>query len=186
MAGKFIVVSDTHIKHKNIVRGISAWDRGYRDFNTQDEHDFAVIDEINKKADENDVLLHGGDWVFGDKQANLEWFLSKLRVKKIISCVGNHDKEDVLFSAFGRDNVHQIYNFKYKGKSIVMSHYYIPHWKDRDHGTLHLFGHLHSNPRLMHGRSMDIGLDGNNMQVYDLDEVVDILMSQPIGEGRHE
>jgi calcineurin-like phosphoesterase family protein len=56
-------------------------------------------------------------------------------------------------------------------------------------GSIHLFGHVHSPPEMKYfngGRSLDVGLDGNNLMPYNLDEVVDDLRKRPVKrEGHH-
>jgi calcineurin-like phosphoesterase family protein len=49
-------------------------------------------------------------------------------------------------------------------------------------GVMHLFGHVHLPPhlRVMEGRAMDVGVDGNGLEPISLDEVVKILKDRPI------
>lgn len=181
------VSSDFHFGHSNIVRGISTWNKGYRDFNTQQEHDETIIKNINDKVMENDLLIQLGDFAFGKKEETVPYYRNKLKVKKIISLVGNHCKKEVLENVFGKENVFDIFEFKYKKKLLIMCHYPIDCWKEHDRGSCMIHGHKHldSGKKFTGNRRMDVGLDGNNMQVYNLDEIIDILMAQPIGERRH-
>ena len=61
------LTSDTHLGHKNIVSGISGWEanRGQRKFNTLEEMDDTIINNINKYVKPDDILFHAGDWSFG-------------------------------------------------------------------------------------------------------------------------
>jgi calcineurin-like phosphoesterase family protein len=90
--------SDTHYHHKNIVKGTTTWTntggihnaQNVRDFSTLEEHDQAIIDNINKTVKQNDILYHLGDWSFGGiKQI---WELRRrVNCKNIHFILGNHD-----------------------------------------------------------------------------------------------
>lgn len=180
---KYYITSDSHIRHKNIVRGISSWDSGYRDFNTQEEHDEAIIQSYNDVMDEGDTLIHLGDVVFGDKTVNVPWFLSRLRVKKFISVFGNHDRRDVIKSVMD-PTASLMREFNYKGLEILLCHFPVDCWDDKK-TPIHFFGHLHTTPRKINGWSMDVGLDGNSLKPYLLDDAIDFIRTQPKGKGRH-
>jgi calcineurin-like phosphoesterase family protein len=53
-------------------------------------------------------------------------------------------------------------------------------------GRFHLFGHVHlpSDKKKMAGRSMDVGMDGNNLTPYDMEEVVKMLSGRPVQANR--
>lgn len=89
------VTSDTHISHKNIVRGETAWsleraNNSVRDFDTRDEMNITIINNINAVVRENDWLIHLGDWSFGGIEQIWE-FRKRLNVKNILLVRGNHD-----------------------------------------------------------------------------------------------
>lgn len=84
--------SDTHYHHKNIVRGTSDWEEKSRcrDFNTLEEHDKVIVDNINAVVKEDDILIHLGDWSFGGIE-NIWNFRKQLNCKNINLILGNHD-----------------------------------------------------------------------------------------------
>ena len=49
-------------------------------------------------------------------------------------------------------------------------------------GRFHIFGHVHlpGNKKLMPGKAMDVGCDGNNLKPYELKEVISLLETRPI------
>ena len=90
---KIFFTSDTHYHHKNIVDGISDWDRSKgntRPFKTQLEMDSTIVKNINKTVGENDILVHLGDWSFGgiEQIFNLR---EEINCKNIYLLFGNHD-----------------------------------------------------------------------------------------------
>ena len=52
-----------------------------------------------------------------------------------------------------------------------MSHYSMQVWNKSHHGSIHLFGHSHGSLKGI-GRSMDVGIDTNNLYPYHLDEIL--------------
>lgn len=84
--------SDTHFGHKNIVRGPSSWENKdrCRDFDTLEEHNQALVDNINACVQKDDTLYHMGDWSFGGIQ-NIWEFRKQLNCENIHLILGNHD-----------------------------------------------------------------------------------------------
>jgi calcineurin-like phosphoesterase family protein len=104
--------SDPHFFHKNICRGTSQWelkdhggDDSVRDFDTLDQMNSTIIDNINKMVKEDDWLVCLGDWAFGGIE-NIWKARQRIVCKKIIHIVGNHDhhivKNTVLPNCFRR------------------------------------------------------------------------------------
>lgn len=94
------LTSDTHFHHKNIVRGTTTWGSDptkgdasvnhTRDFDTLEEHDEALIKNINAVVMPDDVLYHLGDWSFGGQEQ--VWnFRKRIYCKNIHLILGNHD-----------------------------------------------------------------------------------------------
>ena len=95
---KVFFTSDTHYGHKNICRGVSEWDasRGWdsldrrRDFDTLEEMNDAIVNNINAVVGKDDTLVHLGDWSFGGYE-NIAKFRQRLNVRNIVLVYGNHD-----------------------------------------------------------------------------------------------
>ena len=84
--------SDTHYNHKNICRGVSNWaeGRGTRDFATLQKMNESIVNQINSKVMEDDILFHLGDWSFGGFESITE-FRNRIVCKNIHLILGNHD-----------------------------------------------------------------------------------------------
>lgn len=99
MSKNIYFTSDTHYHHRNIVRGISEWEKfekgsshqNTRDFNTLEEHDEALIKSINSLVKYDDILYHLGDWSFGGHE-QIKKFRDRLECKEIHLIFGNHDQ----------------------------------------------------------------------------------------------
>ena len=191
---KIFFTSDSHYNHVNLVRALSNWDKGSgtRDFESLDQMNDAIVNSINAKVGENDILVHLGDWSFGgfDK---IEEFRNRIICKNIILFLGNHDhhiernKENVrsLFMhvttyellEISRPNEKDVDKYKF-----ICMHYPIASWDQMGIGVPHLHGHIHlpQELKIHDGKSMDVGTDGNNLEPYSLDEILEIMDSRPI------
>lgn len=160
--------SDTHYGHTNIAGPkISNWSSGYRDFNSVDEMNMALVDGINKYVGEGDVLYHLGDWSFGSPH-NIKLFRDSLLCQQVHLILGNHDghiidKEifygDTLFNPIGLfSSVQDVLTLDIGGTKIFLSHYSHRVWPGSHKATIHLYGHSHGSiPD--YGKSMDVGVD---------------------------
>jgi len=190
-------VSDTHYKHKNIVKGVSNWSdtSRCRPFDTLEEHDDTLVNNINACVNKNDTLWHMGDWSFGGIRSVLE-FRERLNCKNIIIVCGNHDhhirnnraipigdpqdvKEGIrahtLFT-----KVREYRMVKIQDQPIVMSHYAMRVWEGSHKGFWMLHGHSHGslnndfhvNSYYAKMKTMDVGIDTHpEFRPYSFDEI---------------
>jgi calcineurin-like phosphoesterase family protein len=188
--------SDTHYSHSNICSATTNWsvNDGYaRKFDSLQDMNQRLVDNINNKVGENDILIHLGDWSFGgfDK---IEEFRSQINCKNIHLTFGNHDhhiernKEGIqkLFSSVQqylrlevRRPLTKSMNEKF---TFICMHYPIASWHDMNQGVIHLHGHVHlpEHLRIAEGKAMDVGVDGNKLEPISLDEIVEIMKDRPI------
>ncbi len=191
---RLFFTSDSHYNHKNIVRGISEWSggRGTRDFNSLGEMNSAIVNAINSKVEENDILVHLGDWSFGGFDSIIE-FREKIFCKNIYLFLGNHDqhikknKEGVreIFSDVSKYDTIEI--IRPEGKTsgryqFVCCHFPLCSWDGMGKGIPHLHGHVHLPPNLKihEGKAMDVGMDGNNLEPYSLNSILSIMRDRPV------
>ena len=86
--------SDTHYNHSNIIKSLSNWgdlETAREGFNSVQEMNDKIVDNINNLVAPDDVLFHMGDVAFG-KDAVIE-FRKRINCKNIYLVLGNHDKE---------------------------------------------------------------------------------------------
>jgi len=177
--------SDTHYGHKNIVRGTSEWEnkdnaQRVRDFDTMEEHNDALVKSINSVVKEDDELWHLGDWSFGGKD-NIKIFRDRLKCKNIHLIFGNHDQHIEPLNSLYRElfkSCQYVKNLSFKKDGIktnlFLSHYSHQVWAKSNHDTIHLFGHSHGSLKGI-GKSMDVGVDTNNLYPYHLEEIIYIM-----------
>lgn len=172
--------SDPHYNHKNICRGVSTWDSGTREFDNLSDMNLTIVDNINKSVGENDILFCLGDWSFGGRDSVNE-FRDRINCKNIHLTLGNHDKH-ISYDSRLFKSVNHYLEIRAGNNNLVLGHYPISSWNGLRRGSIHLFGHCHlpSEHKIREGKSMDVGLDGNNMFPYSMTEIIDIMSNQPI------
>jgi len=188
--------SDSHYNHSNICRGTSNWgnDQLTRDFQTLEFMNSVIVNNINSKVGQNDILVHMGDFSFGGFE-KIQEFRDKIVCKNIILFFGNHDHH----IRRNRENIQSIFtacmdydmldvrrpSFRNKGMvdkfGFVCMHFPIASWDNISKGVIHLHGHVHlpSHLKVGIGRSLDVGVDGNDLDPYSLDEVLNLVKNQP-------
>lgn len=188
------ITSDTHYGHKNICRGTTDWRmpdgsipvEQTRDYKTIDDMNDDIVNSINNIVDQDDILIHLGDWSFGGIE-NIELFRGRVICKNIYHILGNHDhhiqknKENTQRFFI---NVFDYVDLQYNKELIILSHYPISSWNGVNKGVIHLHGHTHlpHEKKNLVGRRMDVGMDGHpEFRPYDLDlECIRVLKKKPI------
>ena len=191
--------SDTHYNHKNICRGVTEWTNAAnktRDFKSLDSMNAAIVDGINSTVGQDDILVHMGDFSFGGFESIIE-FRKRIICKNIVLFLGNHDhhirnnKDGVQehfthVSSYDQLEVRrQIKKDLVEKFTFVCCHFPIASWDSMNKGIPHLFGHVHLPKHLKvmkDSKAMDVGMDGNDLKPYSLDEINKIMYKQPVGK----
>lgn len=183
--------SDPHAFHKNICRGTTTWDTNHpsgnaahlRDFDTPEEMTETMAACWNSVVKPNDELWCLGDWSF-DGHPNIKRFRDMINCKNINLVFGNHDQHIELVNSQYRQlftscqyykelsfKIDSMISGKYGKTHLILSHYAMRVWNRSHHGSIHLYGHSHGTlPGT--GKSMDVGVDTNNLYPYHLDEII--------------
>lgn len=163
MQPNYFFTSDTHFSHYNIMK------YSHRDFNNQVEAmDEELLKQINLHVKENDVLWHLGDFsMYSHKDYN--YYKKCQRYRDRINCRyvnivwGNHDHTTIrdLFN-----EAHHLKELKLPSTPpIVLCHYAMAVWNKSHRGSIHLYGHSHSeaepwlDQNMPNRRSLDVGVD---------------------------
>lgn len=158
--------SDFHYGHAGIVKGTSNWEdtSRCRPFDTLEEHDRVLVDNINSTVGKNDILIFTGDWSFGSYKdgsnvSNIRKFREQLNCETIHFVLGNHDDEIIK----NKDNSQDLFatvspvlellvieqskgqGVKPKKQYIFFSHYAHRVWDKSHKGAWMLYGHSHGS-----------------------------------------
>lgn len=181
--------SDTHYYHLNLCRGTTKWRNAkgeippnVRNFETIHKHNDTIVNNINSLVKEDDILITLGDWSFNGFE-RIKEFRDRVLCKNIYLITGNHDEKIVDNKDGIRGIFTKVFDFYTQANitlengmnvSLVLCHFPICSWDNMAKGVIHLFGHVHLPPekRIMDGRSMDVGMDGNNLEPINLKEIL--------------
>jgi len=191
--GKVFVTSDTHFGHKNICRGVTNWRTqdgeipidSTRDFQTIEQMNERLIDGINHHVGQDDTLIMLGDVSFGGFD-NIGIFLERLICHNIHLILGNHDQHidnnrDYVQKRFL--SVQHYLEVRINDRDFVLCHYPLQSWHGMSKGVIHLHGHVHlpEHRKFGNGKKMDVGVDGNGMDPYSIDEIIKIMDKRSVG-----
>lgn len=144
-------ISDLHFGHRNILNFEN------RPFRTVEEMDEEYIRRWNNKVKKGDEVYILGDLSFykGKKTAEIVKRLNgmKFLIKGNHDCLFLDDKEfDQTLFVWVRDTC-MVTDGEHR---ISLFHYPIQVWNEQHHGSLHFYGHVHSNQGTMHPMKYDI------------------------------
>jgi calcineurin-like phosphoesterase family protein len=198
---KLWFTSDTHYDHKNICSATTNWvgaENLTRKFSSLDQMNDELVNSINAKVGQDDILFHLGDWSFNGFE-NIRKFRERIVCKNVHLILGNHDhhierNKDDIQSIFSSVNHYLQLEVKRELTpdqmkvgvlghiKFVLMHYPIASWNGMNDGVIHLHGHVHlsNNLRVADGKAMDVGVDGNNYEPIELNEIIKIMSKQPI------
>ena len=182
--------SDLHLDHQAVL------DFG-RKFESLEWMNKYIIDEINIKVKENDLLVLLGDTLMNEKDYTN--FLNKLNCDNIIILFGNHCNMGKLHSSLIEcDKLLYIGHYlelSIDKQIVCCSHYPLFNWNYQDQNSFSLHGHLHADEsdvvkEIHKYKSMDVGIDSyhkvfGTYSVYSFLEIKEILKDK-LTIGRHE
>ncbi len=176
--------SDLHFDHKRICEySERPW--------AQEDNTSEIIDRWNSLVGMEDDVYSLGDFTFdGHKRFDKVTNIIKHLNGNIHFIKGNHCDRNLWQMIEDANIPHVIWIKDYarlniEGQMVVLSHF--PHlaWDSMQHGSYHLFGHMHGSLET-EGRSMDVGIDAHpNRTLYSWSEVKGVLGAKPITSLGH-
>jgi calcineurin-like phosphoesterase family protein len=160
------VTSDHHFNHFNVI-GYSQ--RSFSDVNAMNEFMISCWNTIIK---EEDIVIHIGDFAFGDKKA-VKSISDRLYGKKFL-VVGNHDRHSSNFYLHDCGFIKTFRRPKYvKEADIVFAHN--PHKIKLPKSTTKMIhGHVHKNLPFINNYGWNVSVDVINYIPIRLDMLINI------------
>ena len=188
------LTSDLHLGHKSILRYVD------RPFNSVEEMNEALINNINSVIKPNSDLYILGDLYFGPNQEeNTFEYAKKIKCKHIHLIRGNHDmhldkliKLNEEYKVF--ETIAPYKEINYEKRRIVLCHFPFMDnaWNKAMHGSIDLHGHLHSNKNYNLEQKAkgllryDVGVDANDYKPVLLDDILEFFKGiEPNKEDYH-
>ena len=174
--GNIFISSDFHLAHNSIL--LYQQERFKFFGNDVDMMNDVLIDTCNKYVQKKDTLWVLGDWCW--KASKYGHFRQRINCREIHVVAGNHDTSSL------RNHVssyREIVYTKIAGYSFHLCHYPLYSWRNREHGTIHLYGHCHGsiedrmNELFPDRKSQDVGVDYayrlfGEFRPFSLDEIL--------------
>jgi Predicted phosphoesterase or phosphohydrolase len=166
-------IADTHFHHVNKNGGIIRYCN--RPFASIEEMDETIIQNWNAKIKPGDRVYHCGDFCWGNREEILK-MTRRLR-GHIILMEGNHDNIGDPKN-YGFSSKHKLLEIKLNGKYITLCHYAMRVFNKSHFDAWALYGHSHGTlpPE---GKTWDVGVDYNNFEPLEFEELKRIMESRP-------
>ena len=149
----------------------------YLIFGNHDEHIIANKQLMNLYKDpENCKILEGdfhenhySEYKFG------EYWSNEVYTQDLFTWCGHYEEFEIVYPQEGKNQKKLRYTF-------VASHFPFASWNKMGRGRVHFHGHVHLDKqhKIHQGRSMDIGVDGNDFKPYELKEAFKLIENNPI------
>jgi calcineurin-like phosphoesterase family protein len=187
MEKKYWFTSDLHLGHKNIL----SYDP--RPFSSIEEHDAAILGNLQALVKPWDDLYILGDFGFSKEDALIAYFLQLPNCNRYF-IKGNHDRSKLhckLYAKYGTYLGEQKrIKIKEDGQEIVLNHFPMRSWDKSHHNTtFHLYGHHHGglSPEFSNwGKSMDVGINTNFYFPYEYQQIKTLLNGKEIKDIQSE
>ncbi len=162
---KYWFTSDTHFEHDNIIEYC------YRPFETIEEMNETLLQNINKRCKKRDILYHLGDFYMATKEAKKretskpnksQWYIDQIN-PQIVFINGNHDSRRITHS-YLEEAVIRV------GKTYVFCSH-----EPRTELELNFCGHVHDLWRVIRVNGcyvINVGVDMWNYSPISYDEAI--------------
>lgn len=166
--------ADLHFGHENIIKQCR------RPFKNIEQMDKALIQNWNSVVKEEDEVYILGDFTMKSAYAAQQYF-SALNGKKYL-VRGNHDEfaEDYDMGLYGLEWIKDYYKLEEREVELVLFHYPVLEWENKGKNSIHLFGHIHNNKKMMEavknlgGKAMNVGVDVNDYTPVSIGKVLEV------------
>jgi calcineurin-like phosphoesterase family protein len=176
---KTFIVSDTHWDHANIMKYCNRPQASVAEMNAD------MFKKWNDTVAPDDEVFHLGDVGCWFKDSSwIKTFLPNLHGKKFL-IPGNHDRRLLSDLRKHFTVMPPIHNIKVEHEdaglvSIVLCHYPIWSWEGMFHGSIHCYGHTHSDVHELNKAAVHVGVDTNGFAPVSTDEIVTIVTKRLI------
>ena len=188
--------ADIHLAHPNVLH------LSNRPFKNIEEMRRVILQNINLRVKEEDVLYLLGDVSLGDKRSWVD-FLEELKCKNIILVKGNHDK----YGTIPKDKVLAVIEqctIRLMGRTLLLCHHpyritvmrllrsirnirslrhlmsLFSKVRPVDRGLWLIHGHTHATTKTVpyHNRMLNVGVDAHNFCPVSGDEIIRLIQIQ--------
>ncbi len=169
--------ADTHFGHSNIIQLAD------RPYNTIEEMDRCLVENINERVAEQDTLYVLGDFSFRATAVQAHALRCEIRCKHVHLIRGNHDRHwsrgEYPNTFESEQDYLEIKPGFAQGHRLILSHYPMLSWRGKWQASIMLHGHIHSEGSSYNERNRengilryDVGVDANNYCPVSRDDIL--------------
>lgn len=169
--------SDLHFDHSNMI----VYEN--RPWETVEEMNKGLVDNINKLVGEEDELYILGDFTLRSQRNRITELRNAIKCKHVHLVVGNHDY--FAKNAWASELFETVTPYKeiHDGdQKLILCHFPILYWNgmDNDKHSIHLYGHMHSRKDMQHPHkdAYNVGVDVNDYRPVTLAEIKKVIDSR--------
>lgn len=172
---KQFFIADTHFGHEKI---ISMCNRPFKDGK---DMNLKLIENWNKKVNDNDTVYLLGDFSFKMQKTEAIKILQQLKGHKVL-IKGNHDKYvgqrdfDECF-----DEIHNMLQIREDKNQITLCHYPIIDYPGMYYNAKMIYGHIH-NRYIPHKNMYCVSVECVNYEPVTYEEILEIYKNKEIEE----
>ena len=165
---KTFFTADNHFNHKNIIK---YQNRPFKNVSHMNE---VMIKNWNEKVSKSDRIFILGYLSMDTNGENTQDILNQLNGAKFL-IKGNHDSwanKTALQKNFSW--IRNYHTLRENNQVVILLHYPILQWDRRHKGSIHLYGHVHTEEvkELVGTKSYNVGVDVNNFYPVELYDIV--------------
>lgn len=178
---KYWFISDLHFGHENAIR----FDN--RPYQNVAEMNQDIVDKINETVPEDNILFIVGDVGMRITTEELVSYLKQIKCRKIL-VIGNHDHKYLKDKSF-RDCfeiIEDFIQFTYSRILFNLMHFPIYEWGQCFRGSIHIYGHVHTNTLPIPGKAINVGCMLNEYKPYHINQIIDLLKDKHYPGSKYE
>ena len=170
--------SDWHLGHKLMIK------LGFRPFQTLEEMNNTIIDNIFSVLKKGDILYFLGD-IGWDNKTIIYFFENMPKNIQFHWILGNHDKNITKYTKYC-SSISPIKEVKIEDTKVVLCHYPLTTWNRSHFNSFMLFGHhhigSHGTDKLdthTQGKMLNVNVEFNDYKPWSEKDILRYMVQQP-------
>ncbi len=175
------VTSDLHLGHKRIITETFSG----RPWDTIEEHDKAIVDNIMKPLKRGDELFVLGDLSWS-KDGYWRFFNSIPKKVTVHWVLGNHDLKPYKQWKHLVTSVCELKHIRIQKNTVALCHYPMITWNKSHYDSWMLYGHHHINgigieelDKLTSGKMLNVNIEMHDYKPWSEEEIVEYMSHRP-------
>lgn len=135
-----------------------------------EEMNTAMVNNWNSVVTDDDVVIHAGDVMFGDKK-KCGPFINQLKGQKILIS-GNHDPKEVVLNECWMNSAQQL-DFEYDGYIFHIKHWPFKEKIEPKENVIFCHGHTHNNIPQLTNNQISLCVEHWNFAPVSIETIIE-------------